>query len=232
MCARLDALGSCPETARSDAQRHAMFGSFGCASDVATCGAKEVQNEDRYLTRMYRFRPLSRERRTKASGFLSAARETIRAPTRRAHLARNGGTRDSTNSPWRARTALYTSPMVEQLAFNARDALSLLDSSDASALDEVSFGVIGMSREGTVIVYNTFESNLSGLSKESVIGRSLFDEVAPCMNNFMIAQRFIDEPNLDAIIDYVFTLRMRRTPVKLRLLQSPSSTRRYVLVER
>ena len=40
------------------------------------------------------------------------------------------------------------------------------------------------------------------------------------MNNYLVAQRFIDEPEIDDTIDFVLTLRMRPTPVKLRLLKS------------
>jgi hypothetical protein len=56
------------------------------------------------------------------------------------------------------------------------------------------------------------------------------------MNNFMVAQRFEDAINakapLDAIIDYVLTLRMRPVRVKLRLLSSQGEPMRFVLVQR
>ena len=52
------------------------------------------------------------------------------------------------------------------------------------------------------------------------------------MNNFMVAQRFQDEAYLDVVIDYVLTLRMRPTPVRLRLLKSPAVGRCYILIER
>jgi len=56
------------------------------------------------------------------------------------------------------------------------------------------------------------------------------------MNNFMVAQRFDDalEQNvaLDETIDYVLTLRMRPVKVALRLLSTPGSATRYVLVKR
>ena len=37
---------------------------------------------------------------------------------------------------------------------------------------------------------------------------------------------------LDASIDYVLTLRMRPTKVKLRLISSPDMTMRYVFIQR
>jgi hypothetical protein len=69
-----------------------------------------------------------------------------------------------------------------------------------------------------------------------VVGQPLFTNVAPCLNNFMVAQRFEDAQDdgstLDDTIDYVLTLRMRPVKVALRLLASPGVAHRYVLVQR
>ena len=73
---------------------------------------------------------------------------------------------------------------------------------------------------------------LVGLSPDFVKGRRLFEAVAPCMNNYLVAQRFEDEPDLDTTIDYVLTFKMRPVSVKLRLLRKPDRERRYVLVQR
>jgi photoactive yellow protein len=107
-----------------------------------------------------------------------------------------------------------------------------LDAMDHAALDELPFGVIGLEATGHTDRYNATEARLAGLSPERVLGRHLFDTVAQCMNNFMVAQRFDDEPELDAIVPYVLTLRMRPTPVRLRLLQVGSAERRYILLQR
>jgi photoactive yellow protein len=64
-----------------------------------------------------------------------------------------------------------------------------------------------MSEDGTVTSYNLAESRLSGLTPANVVGRNFFSSVAPCTNNFLVAYRLETEPVLDAIIDYVFTLR-------------------------
>lgn len=105
-----------------------------------------------------------------------------------------------------------------------------------TALDELDFGVIGFDAAGIVRRYNTFESKAAGLSPDRVLGNPLFTLVAPCMNNFMVAQRFEDAAAggtpLDATIDYVLTLRMRPVKVKLRLIATPGAAMRYVLVQR
>lgn len=103
-------------------------------------------------------------------------------------------------------------------------------------LDALDFGVIGFDRQTVVRQYNRFESACAGLTPEQVIGQRMFTSVAPCMNNFMVAQRFedalADDGELDAVIDYVLTLRMRPVKVRLRLLAHPAVDTRYVLVDR
>lgn len=107
-----------------------------------------------------------------------------------------------------------------------------LESLDEASLDGLDYGVIGLDRNGVAVVYNLTESRLAGLPKSRVVGAHFFDSIAQCMNNFMVAQRFEDESELDAVIDFVLTLRMRPTPVKLRMLQSPEVALRYILIER
>ena len=99
-------------------------------------------------------------------------------------------------------------------------------------LDVLPFGVIGLSADCLVEIYNQTESRLAGLSGDTVIGSHFFLTTAQCMNNFMVAQRFEDEAELDAIIDFMLTFRMRPTPVRLRLLQCRAIQRRYILIER
>ena len=106
-----------------------------------------------------------------------------------------------------------------------------LEALDADGLDALAFGVVRMDRAGIVVVYNTFEGAAAGLSPGKIAGRHFFEAVAPCMNNSMVAARFEEEPELDAIIDYVLTFRMRPTPVRLRLLQSAPVPHLYVLVD-
>lgn len=107
-----------------------------------------------------------------------------------------------------------------------------LDTAPESEVDALPFGVIGLKPSCEVDRYSATESRLAGLSRERVMGRHFFNAVAPCMNNFLVAQRFEDESSLDATIDYVLTLKMRPTPVKLRLLRQADRDRRYILVQR
>lgn len=114
--------------------------------------------------------------------------------------------------------------------------LGALEQLDQAGLDRLDFGTIGFDAAGVVGRYNAFESQAAGLAPARVLGQALFTVVAPCMNNFLVAQRFEDaaagQVPLDVTIDYVLTLRMRPVKVQLRLLADPASSLRYVLVQR
>jgi len=122
--------------------------------------------------------------------------------------------------------------------FQDADLLDRLSSADPATLDALDFGVIGFGLDAEAVVqrYNRTESLGSGLDLAEVMGRPLFGEVAQCMNNYLVAQRFedalADGTALDAQLPYVFTLRMRPTPVVLRLLAAPGRALRFVLVQR
>ena len=88
-----------------------------------------------------------------------------------------------------------------------------------------------MDPNGNVVHYNKTESHYAGLSPERVLGLNFFTDVAPCTNNYLVGGRF-EEDQLDERLDYVFTLRMKPTPVTLRLLKSPQAQQQYILVYR
>jgi hypothetical protein len=63
-----------------------------------------------------------------------------------------------------------------------------------------------------------------------VLGRNYFEAVAPCTNNYLIAQRYADEDELDEFLDFVFTFRMAPTPVRIRMMAMAGSPRQYLAV--
>jgi len=125
---------------------------------------------------------------------------------------------------------------VTALSFATPALLDQLAQLNAEQLDQLDFGVIGFDTDTNVCRYNRTESEAAGLTPPRVLGQPLFTNVAPCLNNFMVAQRFEDAEDgktaLDETIDYVLTLRMRPIKVKLRMLAEPGSAVRYVLVQR
>lgn len=118
------------------------------------------------------------------------------------------------------------------MKFDDCEILQYLEAASAEQMESLNFGVVRMNADATVTFYNAFESKLSGLDKKNVLGRRYFEEVAPCTNNYMISQRFLDEPEMDVVLRYVFSFRMKPTPVRLRLLRSVAAKSMYLLVER
>lgn len=115
------------------------------------------------------------------------------------------------------------------MEFDAEGVIGQLDGSNPAQLNDLGFGVVAMNHEGIVQQYNRFESELSGLSPEAVLGKHFFTAVAPCTNNFMVAHRYEESDALDETIDYTFTYKMKPTKVSLRLLKGTGDTM-YLLV--
>jgi photoactive yellow protein len=124
------------------------------------------------------------------------------------------------------------------LRFSDPMLLERLEALDDAALDALPFGVIGfgLDAECRVLRYNATEAQGAGLQAVRVLGLQLFAVVAQCMNNYLIAQRFEDAlaqgTRLDDTLNWVFTLRMRPTPVVLRLMAAPGLNMRFVAVQR
>jgi len=118
------------------------------------------------------------------------------------------------------------------MEFSDLDIGAALEVADEASLDALDFGVIRMKLDGLVVGYNAWESRAAGLSPARVVGKNFFTEVAPCTNNYIVSGRFDEPVDLDALVPYVFTLRMRPTHVQLRLLKKERSTYQYLIVAR
>jgi photoactive yellow protein len=47
-------------------------------------------------------------------------------------------------------------------------------------LDELPHGAIQLDHNGNILSYNRYESSLSGIPRESAIGKNFFRDIAPC----------------------------------------------------
>jgi len=119
-------------------------------------------------------------------------------------------------------------------AFDAPDLAAALELLDPRELDRLGFGLVSMHRDGTVTGYNRFESERAGLEPERVLSRNFFIGVGPCTNNPMIAGRFVTshhrDEDLDEEIDYVFSFRLKTTPVRLRMMARAGSEQQFLAV--
>ncbi|HJL18291.1 MAG TPA: helix-turn-helix domain-containing protein [Sandaracinaceae bacterium LLY-WYZ-13_1] len=100
-------------------------------------------------------------------------------------------------------------------------------------LDALPFGVIQLSDDGTVLLYNATESRFSGIGREHAEGKHFFGELAPCCNNRLVYGRFkegLERGKLDVQIDYTFTYRMRPTNVRLHLYRDDETRSNWLTV--
>lgn len=96
--------------------------------------------------------------------------------------------------------------------------------------DKLNFGVVGLDLEGNTVVYNQPQAIKSAMSKNDCLGHNFFLDVAPCTNNFMVAERMLEEDNIDEEIPYVLTFKMKPTKVKMRLLKQDGIDRMFILM--
>ena len=102
-------------------------------------------------------------------------------------------------------------------------------------LDKLNFGVIGLSDTGVILKYNKYETELANREKSSTIGKSFFEEVAPCTNVPIFSGLFFDgiqKDDLHAFVSYFFDFRMTPTHVWIHMYRCSTSQPNWILVQK
>jgi len=116
------------------------------------------------------------------------------------------------------------------MRFDAPSLAEWLDANSSESFDSLPFGVVKMDHTGIVLSYSNSQSILSGVSKENAVGKHFFTQVAPCTNNFMVAEKY-NAKQLDETLPYMFTYVTKPTPVELRLIKG-SNGNQYLLAKK
>ena len=107
---------------------------------------------------------------------------------------------------------------------------------DEDAIDALPFGLIGVDDAGTIEQYNAYESRLARLSKERVIGRNFFRDVAPCTAVRDFEGRFktfvAAGGNGSESFDFTFSFPFGLQRVNITFLRSTKSPGVKILVNR
>lgn len=101
-------------------------------------------------------------------------------------------------------------------------------------LDALPFGAIQLDAEGRVKSYNLFEEKLANLSRDRVIGKHFFTEVAPCTDVKEFHGRFregVARKQLHAKFRYHFSFKDRPRDVQITLYYSDITRSVWVLVQ-
>ena len=116
------------------------------------------------------------------------------------------------------------------------DVLERADVLTEDQLDSLPVGMIQLDRVGTVLRFNQTESSLARVEKAEAIGRSFFDEVAPCTRVQEFYGRFVEgvqNRNLHTVFPYQFRFRDgRQKNVVISMFYSTSTYTVGVLVQR
>jgi photoactive yellow protein len=103
-------------------------------------------------------------------------------------------------------------------------------------LDSLPVGMIQLDRDGTVLKFNQTESSLARVEKDEALGKSFFDEVAPCTKVQEFHGKFVEgvqNRNLHTVFPYQFRFRDgRQKNVVISMFYSASTDTVWVLVQR
>lgn len=116
--------------------------------------------------------------------------------------------------------------------FYEKNIIDKLKNISDDELDKLEFGVIGIDNNNIVVKYNLTEEKYSGYTKDFVIGKDLFIDIAPCFNNYLVALKFEENDCLDEILPYILSFKVKPVKVELRLLKDKNSRLSYVLIRR
>ena len=114
---------------------------------------------------------------------------------------------------------------VDDLHFEDDDLGEKLRHASDEQRDNAPFGIIKVDDEGEVEFFNQYESDLSGMDPDDVVGRNFFTQVAPCTNNRLFRGRFkkgVRRGELDETFTYTYTYKMRPTLVDVHLYRDES----------
>ncbi|MEM9552916.1 MAG: PAS domain-containing protein [Acidobacteriota bacterium] len=99
--------------------------------------------------------------------------------------------------------------------------------------DSLPFGAIQLDRAGRIVAYNETEGRIANRDPRAVIGKSFFEEVAPCTNVQEFAGRFrqgVESEILNEVFPFTFRFPHGTLEVWIRLYYSSNSRTAWVFV--
>jgi photoactive yellow protein len=109
-----------------------------------------------------------------------------------------------------------------------------VDSISEQELDSLAYGVIQLDAAGTVLRYNAYEADLSGLARQRVVGKNFFKQIAPCTDIKEFYGRFqkgIDAGELQCTFRFHFAFKESPCDVTVTLFYNKRDETVWVLVQ-
>ncbi|HEY6768662.1 MAG TPA: PAS domain-containing protein [Candidatus Sulfotelmatobacter sp.] len=105
---------------------------------------------------------------------------------------------------------------------------------DQKELDALPHGAIQLDEKGKVLQYNAYEERLAGMTKENVVGKNFFKQVAPCTDVQEFYGRFRDgvaAKNLHCKFRYHFAFKRKPRDVTVTLFYCDRNSSVWVFVQ-
>ncbi|MBZ4417023.1 PAS domain-containing protein [Myxococcus sp. RHSTA-1-4] len=122
---------------------------------------------------------------------------------------------------------------VLPLGSSADELLRQVDDLKAAELDSLPFGMIQLDRDGRILKFNQTEAKLARINRDRQIGRSFFDQVAPCTKVREFYGRFqegLARRNLYETFGFVFKFDHGWRNVAITMMYSDKTDSVWVLV--
>jgi photoactive yellow protein len=112
--------------------------------------------------------------------------------------------------------------------------LQHIDTMSEEELDALPHGAIQLDSNGVVLRYNAYEERLAGLTKQGVVGKNFFKQVAPCADVQEFYGRFREGVAAGALhckVRYRFAFRQKPRDVTVTLFYSDRDRTVWVFIQ-
>jgi photoactive yellow protein len=112
--------------------------------------------------------------------------------------------------------------------------LQHIDTMSEQQLDALPYGAIQLDSNGFVLRYNAYEERLAGLTKQGVVGKNFFKQVAPCADVQEFYGRFREGVAAGALhckFRYRFAFRQKPRDVTVTLFYSDRDRTVWVFIQ-
>ncbi|MCP3141265.1 PAS domain-containing protein [Pyxidicoccus xibeiensis] len=116
---------------------------------------------------------------------------------------------------------------------SADELLRQVEDLDTADLDTLPFGMIQLDRDGRILKFNQTEARMARISRDRQLGRSFFDQVAPCTKVREFYGRFqegLAKRNLYETFGFVFKFDHGWRNVAITMMYSDKTDSVWVLV--
>lgn len=123
---------------------------------------------------------------------------------------------------------------MDIIPFGSQDIDNIL-AREPQRAEYLPFGAVLLDRNGKILKYNKAESVIANRNPDDVIGKSFFDEIAPCAKGKRFHGEFLkfhQTGQINVMFDYKFAYKGANVGVKIHLKAQPDGQQCWLFVKR